>query len=61
MKSKTFFASIFWLSLIACIVWTLVALDTSELSDIERQLLLIRKSISYATVFLAYIAWRVTP
>ena len=61
MKLKTLLAVTFWVALIANVVWVLMAWDTSGLSDIDSKLLMIRKSISYATVFLAYIAWRVTP
>lgn len=60
MPTKKIFLIIFWFSVAALVLWHITS-DLGELSDIEKQLLLIRRSIAYATVFLAYIAWRVTP
>lgn len=61
MKTKTLLAWVFWATVVGNVLWILMAWDMSELSELDKKLLMIRKSISYATVFLAYIAWRVTP
>ena len=61
MKVKTLLAWVFWASVVGNVLWLLMAWDMSDMSELDKKLLMIRKSISYATVFLAYIAWRVTP
>lgn len=61
MKLKTAFAGVFWVVLASNLFWLVISWDKSGMSDLDVKLLLIRKSISFATVFLAYIAWRVTP
>lgn len=61
MKLKSILAWVFWATVAGNVLWFFMALDVSNLSDLDTKLLLIRKSVSFNTIFLAYIAWRVTP